>query len=72
MHYAAVFNDLANKVGVRTYVIEGYTKQYGKIATLGHSWCASQLDGKWLLFDPTWGSGYVLNQTYVKKLNNSF
>lgn len=72
MHYAAVFNDLANKVGVRTYVVEGYTKQYGKIATLGHSWCASQLDGKWLLFDPTWGSGYVLNQMYVKKLNNSF
>ncbi len=72
MHYTAVFNDLANKVGVRTYIIEGYTKQYGKIATLGHSWCASQLDGKWLLFDPTWGSGYVLNQMYVKKLNNSF
>ena len=72
MHYAAVFNDLANKLGVRTYVIEGYTKQYGKIATLGHSWCASQLDGKWFLFDPTWGSGYVLNQKYVKKLDNSF
>lgn len=72
MHYSAVFNDLANKVGVRTYVVEGYTKQYGKIATLGHSWCASQLDGKWLLFDPTWGSGYVLNQKYVKKLDNSF
>ncbi len=72
MHYAAVFNDLANKVGVRTYVIEGYTKQFGKIATLGHAWCASQLDGKWLLFDPTWGSGYVLNQKYIKKLNNSF
>ena len=72
MHYAAVFNDLANKLGVRTYVIEGYTKQYGKIATLGHSWCASHLDGKWFLFDPTWGSGYVLNQKYVKKLDNSF
>ena len=72
MHYAAVFNDLANKVGVRTYVVEGYTKQFGKIATLGHAWCASQLDGKWLLFDPTWGSGYVLNQKYVKKLDNTF
>ena len=72
MHYAAVFNDLANKVGVRTYVVEGYTKQFGKIATLGHAWCASQLDGNWFLFDPTWGSGYVLNQNYVKKLNNSF
>jgi hypothetical protein len=72
MHYAAVFNALANKVGVRTYVVEGYTKQYGKIATLGHAWCASQLDGKWFLFDPTWGSGYVLNQKYVKKLDNSY
>ena len=72
MHYAAVFNAIANKVGVRTYVVEGYTKQYGKIATLGHSWCASQLDGKWFLFDPTWGSGYVSNQKYVKKLDNSF
>ena len=72
MHYAAVFNDLANRVGVRTYVVEGYTKQFGKIASLGHSWCASQLEGSWLLFDPTWGSGYVLNQKYVKKLDNSF
>ncbi|MFZ4105627.1 transglutaminase domain-containing protein [Flavobacterium sp.] len=72
MHYAAVFNDIANKIGVRTYVIEGYTKQYGKIATLGHAWCASQIDGKWFLFDPTWGSGYVLNEIYVKKINNSF
>lgn len=72
MHYAAVFNDLANKIGVRTYVVQGYTKQYGKIATLGHAWCASQLDGKWFLFDPTWGSGYVENQKYVKKLDNSY
>jgi hypothetical protein len=72
MHYAAVFKDIANKIGVQTYVIEGYTKQYGKIATLGHAWCASKLEGKWFLFDPTWGSGYVINERFVKKLNNSF
>lgn len=72
MHYAEVFKDIANKVGVRTVIIDGYTKQDGKIVTIGHSWNASKINGTWYLFDPTWGSGYVNNQQYFRKLNNDF
>ena len=72
IHYAEVFNDIANKTGIKTYIIGGYTKQDGKIAPISHAWCASKIDGKWFLFDPTWGSGYINGQKFIKKMNNSF
>lgn len=72
MHYAEVFKDIANKVGLKTVIIDGYTKQDGKIVTTGHSWNATKINGTWYLFDPTWGSGYVNNQHYFRKLNNDF
>ena len=72
IHYAEVFNDIANKVNVKTYIISGYTKQDGQIATIGHAWCASKINEKWFLFDPTWGSGFIEGKKFTKKLNNSF
>ncbi len=72
IHYAEVFNEIANKIGIKTHIISGYTKQNGKVATISHAWCASKIDGKWFLFDPTWGAGYVENNKYFKKINNSF
>ena len=72
IHYAEVFNAIANKAGIKTYVIIGYTKQNGAIDTISHAWCASQIDGKWFLFDPTWGSGGINNGKFVKKRNNIY
>ena len=68
--YANIFCETANLVGVKSIVIQGYTKQYGKIAALSHAWCAAKIDNKWYLFDPTWGSGYVNNNKYTQKINN--
>lgn len=72
MHYAEVFSDIMNKLNITTVVVEGYTKENTKIAEIGHVWCASKIDNKWYLFDPTWGSGYVLNKKYVKKITNKY
>ncbi|MFV7234355.1 transglutaminase domain-containing protein [Flavobacterium sp. ZB4R12] len=72
IHYAEVFNDISNKIGIQSYIIEGYTKQYGKVANLAHAWCAAKIDDKWYLFDPTWGSGYVNNGKFLKKLNENY
>ncbi len=72
MHYAEVFNDLMNKLNVNTIIVEGYTKQDGKVTQLGHVWCASKINNKWFLFDPTWASGHVTNGKYIKKLNNNY
>ncbi len=72
MHYAELFKDIASKLGIEIVLIEGYTKTNGKVAPLSHVWCASKIDEKWYLFDPTWGAGYLENEKYVKKLNNKF
>ncbi|MFN7044917.1 MAG: transglutaminase domain-containing protein [Flavobacterium sp.] len=72
MHYAEVFNAIANNLGIKTYIVDGYTKQNGRIVNISHSWCASKIDGKWFLFDPTWGAGYVDGGRFFKKLNNSY
>ncbi|MFV5698223.1 transglutaminase domain-containing protein [Flavobacterium sp. ZT3R17] len=72
IHYAEVFNEISNKIGIQSYIIEGYTKQYGKVANLAHAWCAAKIDNKWYLFDPTWGSGYVNNGKFIKKLNENY
>lgn len=72
IHYAEVFNEISNKIGIQSYIVEGYTKQYGKVANLAHAWCAAKIDNKWYLFDPTWGSGYVNNGKFTKKLNEYY
>lgn len=72
IHYAVVFNDLSQKIGVQSHIIEGYTKQNGKVSDLAHAWIAAKIDKKWFLFDPTWGSGYVNNGRFFKKINNYY
>ncbi len=55
IHYAELFNAIVSQLGFESEIIEGYTKQFGKVASLSHAWCAVKSEGKWLLFDPTWG-----------------
>ena len=72
IHYAEVFNDIANKVGVKTYIVGGYTKQFDQVATISHAWNISQIDGKWFLFDATWGAGTIDGKKFNKKQNNTY
>ena len=72
MHYSEVFADIANKLGIKTYVVSGYTKQFGKVARLSHAWNVSKIDGKWCFFDVTWASGYIQDMVFYKKLNNIY
>jgi len=70
--YAAIFSEIATLVGVKSVVISGYTKQNGKIDKLPHAWCAAKIDNKWSIFDPTWGSGSLINGKFVKKINEYY
>jgi hypothetical protein len=72
--YAIVFNEIANATGIKAVLISGYTKVNERVANLSHAWCAAKIEGKWYLFDPTWGSGYVNNtdKKYTRNINNSF
>ena len=72
MHYAELYSDIVNQVGIKSYVIYGYTKQNDFVDYIPHSWCAGLIDSTWYLIDPTWGSGYIQNSIFVRKINNYY
>jgi hypothetical protein len=71
-NYAALFTDICKKSGMKSYIVEGYTKQNGFADYIPHAWSATQIEGRWFLFDPTWGSGYVNGRKFYKKINNNY
>ena len=71
-NYAEVFTDICIKAGIPSYVVVGYTRQSGFTDYIPHAWCAAFIDTAWRLFDPTWGSGYVANKKFIKKIDNRY
>jgi hypothetical protein len=71
-NYAELFNDICLKTNLRSYVIEGYTKQNGFADYIPHAWCAVRVNNSWFMFDPTWGSGYINNNKFYKKINENY
>ena len=53
-NYTAIFNDIALKCGLTSFIVSGYTKQGGVVDKIGHSWATLRIDKEWQLFDPTW------------------
>ncbi|MFN9319178.1 MAG: hypothetical protein ACK58Q_01135, partial [Chitinophagales bacterium] len=39
---------------------------------MAHAWNAAKLDGKWYIFDATWGSGGLERGQFIKKLDNQY
>jgi len=70
--FTKLYSDIANKVGVKTHVVTGYTRKLKLVNYNMHAWCASMVDSTWYLIDPTWGSGSIKNYHYVKEINNEY
>ncbi|MBC8315789.1 MAG: hypothetical protein H8E51_09825 [Bacteroidetes bacterium] len=71
--YAEVFKNICERMGIKAFTIHGYTKADDKIKTdQGHAWNAAKISGRWYLFDPTWGSGYVNGNRYCKSFSLDF
>ena len=69
IHYAKFFKAIIDKLGYQCQIVTGYTKQNNQIGKLSHAWCAIHMkDGNWYVFDPTWDSGYVKNDKFVRNL----
>lgn len=71
-NFASLFTDICLKSGIKSFVVEGYTKQNGFADYIPHAWSAALIDTSWFLFDPTWGSGYVNGGKFFKKINNGY
>lgn len=73
LHYAHLFSDIANKMNIKTYVINGYTKQDKEnIDKESHAWCCAYVDGAWALFDPTWDAGYIVQNKFVRRPTDKY
>jgi len=71
--YSELFVALCKAVGINAVEVGGYTKFQGRVNIISHAWVGAELEGKWYLFDPTWGAGYVSDDNrFTKKFNNSF
>ncbi|MCZ4694058.1 hypothetical protein DWB61_02850 [Ancylomarina euxinus] len=70
--FTNLYSEIANKVGIKTYIITGYTRELKLVNYNMHAWCASMIDSTWYLIDPTWGSGSIKNNLYIKDLNNDY
>jgi hypothetical protein len=53
-NYASVFNDICLKSRLKSFLIEGYTKQNGSMDKSPHAWCTVFINNTWRLYDPTW------------------
>ncbi len=73
IHYALLFQDVCTKMGIKSYVVTGYTEQNGVVDHYPHAWCAAYINRSWYMFDPTFGSGYLDEKgKFIKKDRNDF
>lgn len=70
--YAEVFHGLCKKSGIESKVVMGLVKPGNGAPVVSHAWIAAKNNGRWILIDPTFGSGYYLNGKYVREFDNAF
>ncbi|MEY5001908.1 MAG: hypothetical protein RLZZ211_1944 [Bacteroidota bacterium] len=61
--FADLYTELGLRMGLQIKTVIGYAKGFGYSEEAGfdhsnHAWNAIQIDGKWRIFDATWGEGY--------------
>ena len=76
--YAELLQEMCRQVGIKSYVIGGYSKGFGytpraTFTVADHAWNVVKIEDKWHLIDVTWGSGGLNEQTkYVKQFNDHY
>lgn len=70
--YTLIFKTLVQEAGMEAYIINGYNRQNGTLLPDPHQWCAVRIEGKWYMFDPTWGAGFVEDYKFVPSSNHRF
>lgn len=61
--FADLYTELGLRMGLQIKTVIGYAKGYDYTEGAGfedsnHAWNAIEIDGKWRIFDATWGEGY--------------
>ncbi len=77
--YAGLFESLGRAAGLELVKISGYSKGYNySVGTSfngppNHAWNAVRINGKWQLFDATWGAGHLDNTgKFIRKFQEHY
>ena len=70
--YAEFFHELCENAGIESYIVPGYTRQNGSVVTINHAWVLARIDTGWYFFDPTWGSGFLLNGKFIRRFTSEY
>jgi hypothetical protein len=70
--YAVLFDTLCKLTNVNSFIVLGSTKQSFLPSVIGHAWNAVKIWDEWQFVDPTWGSGYLNGNRFIKKRNNHY
>ncbi len=70
--YVLLYKNIADRVGIISSVVTGYTKKKGRVSGNPHAWIATLINSKWYLTDPTWGAGYIDDGQFIKKFNLNY
>jgi len=72
-HYSELFLAMSRWVGLKSYLIPGYTRNSsGEITDLSHIWNAIEIDSKYYLIDVTWAAGFERRGKYVHKFRDDY
>ncbi|WP_420602968.1 transglutaminase domain-containing protein [Flagellimonas sp.] len=74
-HYAQLFYHLCKSIGVKSYVISGYTREEGssQISDLNHAWNAVQIRNDYFFIDNTAAAGYLNDKgEYVHDFSDEY
>lgn len=70
--YAGLMDSLSGLVGIPSHLVSGYTRINGELEITPHVWVSSYIGGKWWLSDPTWGSGAVSENRFIREFEPKF
>ena len=71
-NYAHLFRLIAKSIGLKVFVVDGYSRPDHEILDQAHSWNVAQLRGKWYCFDVTWGSSRLINNKPQNDFSNKW
>ncbi|MFN8257242.1 MAG: transglutaminase domain-containing protein [Bacteroidales bacterium] len=66
-HFAELVAELSQLAGLKVYVVDGYTKENGKLVNLSHAWNVVEISGKLYISDATWANALIKSRK-----NNDF
>ncbi|CCH01319.1 Kyphoscoliosis peptidase [Fibrella aestuarina BUZ 2] len=70
--YVAVLRAIADRLGLTSHEVVGYTRQHDQLDYVPHAWCVIQVNSVWQLFDPTWDAGHVQNNRFYQRPSLTF